>query len=104
MVREIENTKTTAGDAPVSPVVIEDCGELASDDPSLVKETAGNISEGGDPYEDWPEDEESGDTEKPEVALKIASDVREAANTLFKKGDVNGAFGKYQSKSYLPEA
>jgi peptidyl-prolyl isomerase D len=63
----------------------------------LAKDAVANLADGGDPYEDWPEDEESGDTEKPEVALKIASDVREAANALFKKGDTAGAFAKYQS-------
>ena len=97
MVRELENTNTTAGDVPVSPVVIEDSGELSPDDPSLASEAVTNIAEGGDPYEDWPQDEESGDTEKPEIALKIASDVRQAANVLFKKGEMNNAFTKYQS-------
>lgn len=97
VVREVENMNTTAGDVPVSPVVIEESGELSPDDPSLAPEAAANIAEGGDPYEDWPQDEESGDTEKPEVALKIASDVRQAANVLFKKGEMNEAFAKYQS-------
>lgn len=101
IIREIENTNTTAGDVPVSPVVIEDCGELSPDDPSLTNEASANLTEGGDPYEDWPEDEESGDTEKPEVALKIASDVRQAATILFKKGDISNAFTKYQSMSFF---
>jgi peptidyl-prolyl isomerase D len=99
VVREVENLKTTAGDAPVSPVVIEDCGELSADDPSLSVETAG-ATEGVDPYEDWPEDEDSGNTEDPQVALKIASDVRVAANALFKAGNINGALAKYQSTRY----
>ena len=95
--REIENIKTTAGDAPVFPVVIDDCGELSADDPSL--ESAAT-TEGGDPYEDWPEDEESGNTEDTQVALKIASEVRLAATVLFKAGNINGAFAKYQSTHY----
>lgn len=101
VVREMENVKTTAGDAPVSPVVIEDCGQLPADDPSLSTDAATAV-EGGDPYEDWPEDEESGDTEKTEFALKVASDVRAAGNALFKQGNVNGALTKYQkSLRYL---
>lgn len=95
VVREIENGQTSAGDGPVSPVVIEGCGELAADDPSLGPTPS---VPGGDPYEDWPEDEESGDIENAEVALKIAKDIREAANALFKQGDIAGAFGKYQSE------
>ncbi|CAG7851791.1 Peptidyl-prolyl cis-trans isomerase D Short=PPIase D; AltName: Full=Rotamase D [Serendipita indica DSM 11827] len=96
IVREIENTKTTAGDVPVSPVVIDDCGELLPDDPSLSTDSSAKAAEGSDPYEDWPEDEESVDTQKPEEALKIASHVREVANALFKKGDVATALTKYQ--------
>lgn len=80
-------------------MVIEDCGELPADDPSLSAEAA-ITTEGGDPYEDWPEDEDSGNTEDPQVALKIASDVRLAANVLFKAGNINGAFAKYQSADY----
>lgn len=82
----------------MAPVVIEDCGQLPADDPSL--NTPVSIVDGGDPYEDWPQDEESGDTNKPEVALKIAKDVREIANGLFKKGDVTAALQKYQSTSH----
>lgn len=94
--REIENGKTSAGDVPQSLVVIVDCGELQPDDPSLQTQPV-PVGDGGDPYEDWPEDEEN-DAHNPEVALKIAKDVREAANVLFKKGDVAGAFTKYQSR------
>ncbi|KAG8836173.1 peptidyl-prolyl cis-trans isomerase cpr6 [Serendipita sp. 399] len=96
IVREIENTKTTAGDVPVTPVVIADCGELSPDDPSLTSAAQVNVGEGGDPYEDWPEDEESVDAHKPEEALKIAGNIREIASGLFKKGDIQGAFGKFQ--------
>jgi len=104
-VREIENAKTSAGDVPQNPVVIIDCGELQPDDPSLQTQPT-PVGEGGDPYEDWPDDEDS-DAHNPEVALKIAKHVREAANVLFKKGDVGGAFTKYQSRQspslpYLP--
>lgn len=35
VVREIEDSETTSRDVPVAKVVIEDCGELSADDPSL---------------------------------------------------------------------
>lgn len=50
-----------------------------------------------DPYEDYPADEDS-DTEKPEVALQIAKDVREYGNQLFKEGKTEEALQKYQSE------
>ncbi|KAG8777178.1 peptidyl-prolyl cis-trans isomerase cpr6 [Serendipita sp. 401] len=96
IVREIENTKTTAGDVPVIPIAIADCGQLSPDDPSLTTTTQTNVADGGDPYEDWPEDEESVDTQKSEEALKAAGGIREAANVLFKKGDISGALIKFQ--------
>ena len=49
-----------------------------------------------DPYEDYPIDEDR-ETEKPEVALKIAKDVREYGNKLFKEGKTEEALQKYQS-------
>jgi len=92
-VRQIENFPTAAGDAPTSPIVIADCGQLSKDDPSLAPQPT---QESGDHYEDFPEDEESGDVHVPDVALKIAGEVREAANALFKAGDYQGALNKYQ--------
>jgi peptidyl-prolyl isomerase D len=49
-----------------------------------------------DPYEDYPIDEDS-KTENPEVALKIAKDVREYGNQLFREGKTEEALQKYQS-------
>ena len=98
VVREIENIQTTGGDAPMNPVVIVDCGQLSADDPSLATKPV-VLTEGGDPYEDWPQDEESENTEDKQAALKIASHVRTVGNALFKAGDVNGALAKYQSTS-----
>lgn len=67
-------------------------------DPSLAESVAGAD---GDPYEDYPADQDAlsdGDVqEKPELALRVARDVREIGNKLFKEGKAEQALGKYQS-------
>ena len=97
IVRAIENTETSRGDVPVEPCVIVDCGQLSPDDPSLSEPVSGD----GDVYEDYPEDQDpiNGEdvAEKPELALKIAKDVREVGNKLFKEGKYEEALHKYQS-------
>ena len=50
----------------------------------------------GDVYEDFPDDEDQ-NVQDPEVALKIAREVRELGNKLFKEGNAEGALAKYQS-------
>ncbi|TFK84301.1 peptidyl-prolyl cis-trans isomerase [Polyporus arcularius HHB13444] len=96
VVRAIENTETASGDVPVEPCVIADCGELPADDPSLTQPVAAD----GDVYEDYPEDQDPVDGkdvgENPEVALKIAREVREVGNKLFKEGKYEDALHKYQ--------
>ena len=96
--RAIENTPTADGDVPKSPCVIADCGQLSPDDPSLAEEPA---AADGDPFEDYPEDQgpvEGQDVvEKPEAALKVAKQVREIGNRLFKEGKTEEALAKYQS-------
>jgi len=92
IVRQIENTPTLSGDAPASPVVIQACGVLSPDDPSLVPDTG---SADGDTYEDYPDDEDK-DVQNPQVALDIAKSIREVANKLFKEGQVGTALEKYQ--------
>lgn len=93
--RQIENYPTLEGDVPKDPVVIAECGILKPDDPSLT-ETAPAAD--GDPYEDYPEDDDH-DTQKPEVALEIAQNIREVANKLYKEGKIDLALQKYQSKT-----
>ena len=57
----------------------------------------------GDPFEDYPDDQDvlpDGDVkDKPEVALRVAREIREIGNKLFKEGKVEEALGKYQSMS-----
>ncbi|OCH83738.1 peptidyl-prolyl cis-trans isomerase [Obba rivulosa] len=98
VVRAIENTSTSDGDVPVVPCIIAECGQLSPDDPSLKEEAVAAAD--GDPYEDYPEDQGPIDgqdvQEKPEVALRIARDVREVGNRLFRAGQVEEALQKYQ--------
>ena len=99
VVRAVENTETASGDVPVETCVIADCGQLAPDDPALRESSTGD----GDVYEDYPEDQDPVDGqdvgEKPEAALKIAREVREVGNRLFKEGKFEDALHKYQSAS-----
>ncbi|KAI1792707.1 peptidyl-prolyl cis-trans isomerase [Ganoderma leucocontextum] len=96
VVRAVENTETSSGDVPVEPCVIVDCGQLAPEDPSISQPMAAD----GDVYEDYPEDQdpiEGGDVgQNPPVALKIATEVREVGNRLFKEGKYEDALHKYQ--------
>ena len=96
-VRQIENFPTTAGDVPTAPILIADCGVLS---PEELAQFSSQKSDKVDPYEDYPIDEDS-DTEKPEVALQIAKDVREYGNQLFKEGKTEEALQKYQSRLNL---
>ncbi|KAJ3527412.1 hypothetical protein NMY22_g9804 [Coprinellus aureogranulatus] len=100
VVRAIENNATGPGDVPIQPVEITDAGELSRDDPSLQEEAV--VSADGDPYEDYPEDEDNHKTSDPLVCLEIAKAVREVGNRLFKEGKIDLAYEKYQkSLRYL---
>jgi peptidyl-prolyl isomerase D len=97
IVRTIENNPTSTGDVPKATVVIANCGMLSPDDPSLCEKT----SPDGDPYEDYPDDEDQ-ELGNPETVLQIAKTIREVANRLYKQGDINGALPKYlKSIRYL---
>ena len=93
-VRTIENYPTASGDAPTDPIVIASCGILFPDDPCLAESAE---SADGDVYEDFPDDEDK-DVQDPQTALKIAQDIREIGNKLFKESKVEAALAKYQSQ------
>ncbi|KAK7680397.1 Peptidyl-prolyl cis-trans isomerase cyp40 [Cerrena zonata] len=104
IVRKIENHPTASGDVPTEACTIADCGELDPSDPSLSASEA--TSTDGDPFEDYPDDQDplpDGDVkEKPEVALRVAQAIREIGNKLFKEGKIEEALSKYQkSLRYL---
>lgn len=56
---------------------------------------------GDDVYEDYPDDEER-NIQDPVLALKIAGEIRELGNKLFKEGKVEDALAKYQSQPIVP--
>ncbi|GJE93069.1 cyclophilin-like domain-containing protein [Phanerochaete sordida] len=97
IIRAVENHPTSSGDVPTEPCTIAACGQLDPSDPSLTEAAAASD---GDPYEDFPEDQDplsDGDVqEKPEVALRIAREIREIGNKLFKEGKAAAALSKYQ--------
>ena len=93
----IENNPTASGDVPIQAVEILDSGELSRDDPSLTEEAA--VSADGDPYEDYPDDEDHRNTGDAAVCLEVAQAVREVGNRLFKEGKIDLAFKKYESRS-----
>jgi len=97
VVRAIENQPTSQGDVPLEPCVIATSGQLDPSDLSLAKS---GTSADGDPYEDYPDDQDplsdGSVQEKPEVALRVAREVREVGNKLFKDGNSSEALNKYQ--------
>ncbi|KAL2264916.1 hypothetical protein VTJ83DRAFT_7426 [Remersonia thermophila] len=95
VVRKIENLRTQA-DKPLKDAVIADCGELSPEE--AVAADAKKADAYGDEYEDYPEDQVTGeDQELPaQEILKIASACKEFGNKAFKAGDLNTALEKYQ--------
>lgn len=92
VVRKIEATPTTS-DKPNEPITIVDCGELKAGDDYGIE-----ADESGDKYEDFPEDCDGTDidVEDPEVAFKIASELRGMGNSFFSKQQYGPALEKYQ--------
>ncbi|OAL02120.1 hypothetical protein IQ06DRAFT_335106 [Phaeosphaeriaceae sp. SRC1lsM3a] len=103
IVREIENLKTQSGDKPSQDATIIDCGELTGDDYDKATEKAADVT--GDPYEEYPEDQITGDEEwKGEDILTIATELKDMGNAAFKKQDLDLGIRKYEkSLRYLHE-
>lgn len=79
--RFIENLPTT-NDKPNEPVVIAASGVLSPEDIAAaqaerVKAQAAAGANGEDVWEDYPDDEESIDAEKPEEAFGVATKLKE---------------------------
>lgn len=92
LVRKIENLPTQGSDKPAKDVVITNCGELTGDEAEIAAQKAPDST--GDPYEDFPEDQNS--TPTAAEIVKIATDLKNFGNTAFKKGDLSLALDKYQ--------
>ncbi|KAJ3329748.1 peptidyl-prolyl cis-trans isomerase cpr6, partial [Blyttiomyces sp. JEL0837] len=98
VVRKIESLETVS-DKPLEPVVIENAGELVPGEDDGV---ADSVAAGGDPYEDFPEDQPG--EKEPDDLLKIAGEVKKIGNDLFKKGEIATALDKYEKAvRYLNE-
>ncbi|KAL2264453.1 hypothetical protein VTK26DRAFT_18 [Humicola hyalothermophila] len=94
VVRQIENLRTQS-DKPVQDAVIADCGELSPDEAITADKKVADPY--GDEYEDYPEDQVTGDEALPaSQILKIATDCKEFGNKAFKDQNVRVALGKYQ--------
>ncbi|KAI9513376.1 peptidyl-prolyl cis-trans isomerase Cpr7 [Russula earlei] len=92
IVRQIENYPTSSGDVPADPIVIIDAGELSPSDPSLAEPA---VASEGDPYEDYPDDDER-NTQDPAVALEAACALRELGTARWKDGAPADALAKWQ--------
>jgi peptidyl-prolyl isomerase D len=80
-----------------------DCGELKGEDYDKATEKKADAT--GDPYEDYPEDQQPDDEEwKGTDILKIATELKDLGNAAFKKGDLQLGLSKYQKAlRYLHE-
>ncbi|KAG8724919.1 peptidyl-prolyl cis-trans isomerase cpr6, partial [Ceratobasidium sp. 423] len=101
VIRQVENSPTSSGDAPTAPCVIMKCGELTSDELELGP--ANVTPSGGDKYEDYPEDDDS-DVQDPETALRIAKEIKEVGTKLHREGKLSEALEKYQKVMRYPDA
>jgi peptidyl-prolyl isomerase D len=85
----------TQSDKPQPDCIIQDCGELTGADAEKIPQKQPDKT--GDPYEDYPEDQKTGDDDLTgNEVLKIATDLKGYGNSAFKSGDVKLALEKYQ--------
>src|ERR1051326_2574726 len=95
VVRQIENIPTPSGDKPAKEAKIVDCGELKGEDYAKAKDKTPDAT--GDPYEDFPEDQKTGDEDMPGTEIaKIATELKDMGNKAVKAGNVSLALEKYQ--------
>lgn len=100
VVRKIENTPVGKDDRPENPVTIAGAGELpagGSDNYGIEADPS------GDKYEEYPEDRDSENVEEsPEIALRIAQELKTMGGTLFAKQEFGLALEKFtKSLRYL---
>jgi peptidyl-prolyl isomerase D len=73
-------------------VKITDCGQLTGDEAETADQKAPDST--GDPYEDFPEDQNG--TRTASEIVKIATDLKGFGNTAFKAGNLSLGLDKYQ--------
>ncbi|KAF2753515.1 peptidyl-prolyl cis-trans isomerase 1 [Pseudovirgaria hyperparasitica] len=93
IVRTIENLPCPSGDKPSKQATIVDCGELKGADYEAATEKKADAT--GDPYEDFPEDQQSGDWKGTDI-VNIATELKDMGNKAFKAGDISLGVDKYQ--------
>ncbi|GMM33441.1 peptidylprolyl isomerase [Saccharomycopsis crataegensis] len=100
LVRSIERMETQS-DKPLQDVVIENCGELSPEEEISV----GGVDDGtGDIYEDYLQDDDQVNMEDPESVFKAIESVKSIATKLFKAGDNEKAYQKYNKvMNYVDE-
>jgi len=82
-------------DKPVQECIISDCGELTGADAENIPQKQPDKT--GDPYEDYPEDQQTGEEElSGQEILKIATQLKGYGNSAFKSSDNQLALDKYQ--------
>lgn len=92
IVRKIENLPTQGSDKPAKEVKITACGELTGDEAEAADKKAPDST--GDPYEDFPEDNNS--PADAQETIKIVTALKGYGNDAFKKGDLSLGLDKYQ--------
>lgn len=105
VIRAVEIVPTNESDQPEIPVVITDCGELPAD--YVVELNAPKDNDAGDIYEEYLADNDNIDTEDPDSVLKAISSLKEIGTKLFKAGEIQKAYEKYNKtvrylKAYFP--
>ncbi|PKI85961.1 peptidylprolyl isomerase [Malassezia vespertilionis] len=97
VVRRIENAQIGENDRPAQEITISDCGQFA---PNQVCDPAFDYGiepdESGDTYETFPDDHNVDLEEKPEEALRIATDLKGIGARLVAQGKWALALEKYQ--------
>ncbi|KAK4683858.1 peptidyl-prolyl isomerase D, partial [Tremellales sp. Uapishka_1] len=98
LVRKIENLPTVS-DKPNDEVKIVSAGVLSAADLEAEAEERKAAQEGGDGediWEEYPQDEEGIDAEKPEEALVVAAKLKDIGTKEFKAAKYDTALAKYQ--------
>lgn len=92
VVRRIENTRTGSNDRPQQAITISDAGELLAGTEDFGIEA----DPSGDRYEEFPEDRDSENVEEqPEVALRIAQELKDIGGKLFAQKQYSAALNKF---------
>ncbi|WFD29434.1 peptidylprolyl isomerase [Malassezia sp. CBS 17886] len=96
VVRRIEQSRTGANDRPAADISVADCGQFSAEQLAVPDFDYGIKPDAtGDRYEAFPEDEIA-DTENPDTALRIATELKGMAAQLVADGQWSLALDKYQ--------